>query len=451
MSFRIPASWTRVAFAMFSVGWGANQFSSMLVVYRHALGLGAGVIAGLFAIYAVALVPGLLVGGPASDRFGRRAVVLPFVALSPLATLVLVLGAHSLPAIAAGRALGGLCSGTVFGAGTAWVQDLSGGDSGSARRTALALSLGFGSGPVAAALLAQWAPDPLTYPYLPHLVIGVAAAAALWRVPGPATESGPAPVRGSASRASRASGVPAAVRTRRFWLAVAPAAPVVFGSISVALVVLPEETGLSPLATGAATVLAFAGGIGVQSFGRRLEERWPGGGVVAGLACAAAGAAAGAGAIVTGNRLLTGAAALFLGLSYGLCLVSGLRQSEELAGARDRGAVLSCYYVLAYLGFAAPYVADAVNGALGDAGTLAVTACCATALTAWLAVQAGAGRRRPSPPLPARTDDPVSPCLLPSDHVHGDLYRTPSQLSRQSQDTDEQYSQGHGEEQQVGA
>jgi MFS transporter len=413
MSFRSPANWTRVAFAMFSVGWGSNQFSSMLVVYRHSLGLGAGVIAGLFALYAVALVPGLLVGGPASDRFGRRAVVLPFVALSPLATLVLVLGAHSLPAIAVGRALGGVCSGTVFGAGTAWVQDLSGGDAGSARRTALALSLGFGSGPVVAALLAQWAPDPLTYPYLPHLVISVAAALMLWRVPGPAPRPGAALGPGSVSRASRASVVPAAVRTRRFWLAVAPAAPVVFGSISVALVVLPEETGLSPLATGAATALAFAGGIGVQSFGRRLEERWPGGGVVAGLACAAAGAAAGAPAIVTGSRLLTGAAALLLGLSYGLCLMSGLRQSEELAGARDRGAVLSCYYVLAYLGFAAPYVADAVNGALGDAGTLAASACCATALSAWLAVQAGAGRRRPASLLPARTDQPVSPRAVP--------------------------------------
>jgi hypothetical protein len=181
------------------------------------------------------------------------------------------------------------------------------------------------------------------------------------------------------------------VRSRRFWLAVAPAAPVVFGSISVALVVLPEETGLSPLATGALTALAFAGGIGVQPFGRRLEGRWPGGGVVAGLACAAVGAAAGAGAVATGSRPLTGVAALFLGLSYGLCLVSGLRQSEELAGPRDRGAVLACYYVLAYLGFAAPYVADAAGGALGAAGTLVAAACCATALTGWLAVQAVPG------------------------------------------------------------
>src|SRR6202034_4457775 len=83
MTYRTPAAWVRVALVMFAVGWGANQFSPMLIVYRHALGLSAGEIAGLFAIYAATLIPGLLVGGPLSDRFGRRAVVLPFAALSP--------------------------------------------------------------------------------------------------------------------------------------------------------------------------------------------------------------------------------------------------------------------------------------------------------------------------------------------------------------------------------
>jgi MFS family permease len=391
---------------MFAVGWGANQFSSMLVVYRHALGLGAGSVAGLFAIYAVALIPGLLVGGPLSDRFGRRAVVLPFVILSPLATLLLVLGSHSLMAIAVGRALGGLCSGTVFGAASAWVQDLSGGDAGSARRTALALSFGFGSGPVVAALLAQWTPDPSVDPYIPHLVIGVAAAIFLWPVPGPApVRPGPAPVRPgpvpgrdaaqSRTYRSRSRHVPNALRTSRFWLIVAPAAPVVFGSISVGMVVLPEETGLSPLATGLLTVLAFAGGIGVQPLGRRLEARWPGGGVVVGVACAAIGSAAGAAAIVAGSHPLIGIAALFLGTAYGLCLVSGLRQSEELAAADDRGTVLSCYYVLAYLGFAAPYVVAGLNGVLGTAGTLIAAACGAAVLTAWLAANRRPRRSHP--------------------------------------------------------
>src|SRR6516165_6422074 len=120
-----PDAWIRIAFAMFAVGWGANQFSPMLIVYRHELRLTAGEVAGLFLVYALTLIPGLLAGGPASDRFGRRPVVWPFVALSPLATLLLMLGPRSLAVIAAGRALAGLCSGVVFGAATAWVQEVS--------------------------------------------------------------------------------------------------------------------------------------------------------------------------------------------------------------------------------------------------------------------------------------------------------------------------------------
>src|SRR5262250_3667987 len=183
MSGRNARAWLRIAFAMFAVGWGANQFSPMLIVYRHELGLTAGEVAGLFLVYALTLIPGLLVGGPASDRFGRRPVVWPFVALSPVATLLLVLGPRSLAVIAAGRALAGLCSGVVFGAATAWVQDVSPDDGLSARRSALALTAGFGLGPVVAAVLAQWAADPLVVPYLPHLVIGGVAAVVLVGTP----------------------------------------------------------------------------------------------------------------------------------------------------------------------------------------------------------------------------------------------------------------------------
>ena len=43
-------AWVKIAFAMFAVGWGANQFSPMLIVYRHELRLGAGAVAGLFLV-----------------------------------------------------------------------------------------------------------------------------------------------------------------------------------------------------------------------------------------------------------------------------------------------------------------------------------------------------------------------------------------------------------------
>ncbi len=61
---RSPHAWLRIAFAMFAVGWGANQFSPMLIVYRHELRLTAGEVAGLFLVYALTLIPGLLISGP---------------------------------------------------------------------------------------------------------------------------------------------------------------------------------------------------------------------------------------------------------------------------------------------------------------------------------------------------------------------------------------------------
>jgi len=390
-----PRAWVTIAFAMFAVGWGANQFSPMLIVYRHELGLTAGAVAALFLVYALTLIPGLLVGGPVSDRFGRRPVVWPFVALSPLATLLFVLGPRSLAMIAAGRALAGLCSGVVFGAATAWVQELSSGEGTSARRAALALTAGFGLGPVAAALLAQWAPDPLLTPYLPHLVIGAAAAAALGRTPEGARGRAVAREPGD----TRRRWPPAAVRTSRFWLAVAPASPLVFGSVALAIVVLPEEvTSAGSLSAGFAglmTVLSFAAGVAVQPLARRLRDALTG--AVAGLACAAAGTATGIAAVAAQSdqaaRLLAGVAAVLLGLAYGLCLVSGLRQAEQVAAPDERGAVLACYYALAYLGFAAPYLAAGLGAAAGKAGAFAALTAIIAGLALWTAGYAARLRR----------------------------------------------------------
>jgi MFS family permease len=358
---RNPGAWVRIAFAMFAVGWGANQFSPMLIVYRHELRLTAGEVAGLFLVYALTLIPGLLVGGPASDRFGRRPVVWPFVALSPLATLLLVLAPGSLAVIAVGRALAGLCSGVVFGAATAWVQEVSPDDGLSARRSALALTAGFGLGPVVAAVLAQWAADPLVVPYLPHLVIGIAAAVVLGG---------------------------------------APATRPVFGSVALAIVVLPEEvTSARTLSAGFAglmTALSFAAGVAVQPFARRLRDMLAG--TVAGVACAAAGAAVGIAAVAAADRVLAGLAAVLLGLAYGLCLVSGLRQAEHMASPDERGAVIACYYALAYLGFAVPYLVVGLGALAGQSGAFIVLTAIIAALALWTAGYAASQRRARTAP-----------------------------------------------------
>jgi hypothetical protein len=304
--------------------------------------------------------------------------------------------------ISAGRALAGLCSGVVFGSATAWVQELSHGTGQSARRAALALTAGFGLGPVIAAVLAQWAPDPLVLPYLPHLVIGVVAAVTVWRTPGGArSATGPGVDR------EPARWPPAAVRTWRFWLAAAPASPMVFGSVALAIVVLPEDvTSARTLSVGFAglmTALAFLAGVGIQPFARRLGN--PLAGVIAGLCCAAAGAGVGVAAVAGADRVLAGVAAVLLGLAYGLCLVSGLRQAEQMAGPTQRGAVVACYYALAYLGFAAPYLAAGLGAVSGRAGAFGVLAGIALVIAAWTTgygLRRGRAELAPDPPVLCR-------------------------------------------------
>jgi Major Facilitator Superfamily len=413
----ISRAWMRIAFVLFAVGWGANQFSPMLIVYRQELNLTAAAVAGLFAVYAATLVPGLLIGGPASDRYGRRLIVLPFVVLSPLATLLLIMGPRSVALLVASRALAGLCSGVVFGSATAWVQELSpvtgaGGPAGP-RRAALALTAGLGLGPVVAAMLAQWIGDPLQIPYLPHLLLGAIAIAVIVRAPARVQGEHPnAP--GAAGQRTCAPGAvasvtvraarrwpPAAVRTWRFWLAVAPAAPLVFGSVSTAIVVLPEDvTSARTLSAGFAglmTALAFSAGFAVQPLARRLA---PASGAIAGLLCAAVGTGVGIAAVHGPDRLLAGVAAVLLGVAYGLCLVSGLRQAEQLAGPADRGAVIACYYALAYIGFASPYLAAGLGALAGQTGAFVILTAAAAALAAWTAGYTFLTSRRSATPAP---------------------------------------------------
>jgi hypothetical protein len=93
------------------------------------------------------------------------------------------------------------------------------------------------------------------------------------------------------------------------------------------------------------------------------------------------------------SRPLAGIAAVFLGLSYGLCLVSGLRQAEQVAGESDRGAVVACYYALAYIGFAAPYLIAGLGALAGKTGALAILAVAAAVLAGWTAIYPVISRR----------------------------------------------------------
>jgi MFS family permease len=336
----------RLTLALFAVAWGANQFTPLLLVYRQRFGFGPAVLGALWGCYAVGLVPGLLAGGAASDARGRRPVVLPFFFLSLLATGVLIAGAAWSPALALGRLLAGLVSGVVFGAGSAWLVELSAALH--TRRAALAVTAGFCLGPLVAGLLADALPWPAVVPYFPHLLLMAAAL--------PGVLSARETLRpGTHSRRMP----PSAEVRRRFRRGVAPVAPFVFASVAVVFVVLPTRFGPLPhpiALVGLMTGVTLGIGAAIQSVGRRLEAASPGRAAVVGLVAATAGL--GVAARTASSPSLPGVllSMVLLGSAYGLCLVGGLAAAGRLADAGTRGTLVGWFYAWAYVGFAAPFL-----------------------------------------------------------------------------------------------
>ena len=421
--------WARAAAGLFTVAWGANQFASLLVAYHQQRGLPPAVNDALFGIYAVPLMAALLLCGPAGDRWGRVRVVRPAVVLSILATIALMAGSESTALLFVGRFAAGASSGAIFAVGTVWVRELSAraapgiGEHAGARRAATALSLGFGLGPLAAGIIAQWSPLPLVVAYVPHLAITLLAMPAVWRAPETATITAGGP--GFLARLRiRGAGSP------RFLAVVAPAAPWVFAAPAIAMAVLPalvtdRTHGLSVLFSGVTAGLTLTAGVAVQPLARRLDGFGGPAATTAALAVTAAGMALAAVAAALTSPWLVLAAGLTLGAGYGLGLVSGLLETHRLAGPGQAAGLTAVFYVLTYVGFGFPLLLAVLNRFASYPvllGALAVLAA-ATIPVTWLGTRRA---ERAAPRAPGRAGRGSGPVLSQAAPPAGTLPRTTS-------------------------
>ena len=349
-------AWRRVAWLLFAVGWGANHFASLLQVYRQRLGLDAAAPAMLFAMYALGLAPGLLLAGPVSDRYGRRAVVLPSALAALGASALLGAAGASFSLLLVGRLLYGLAAGGVMSAGATWLIELSS-DAASAgpRRATIALSAGFGLGPLVTGVLAQYAPEPTRLPFALHLVVlGIALVVARQAPDAGATASADAPaakrplIRIELERAAWSS----------FLRGVAVMAPFVFGFPAIAFAALPSmlggALGPAPLVyTGALCAITLAAGVVAQPITRRFAPMIA---ARVGLVTGTVGLLLGALAVARHMPALLLIVAPLLGAAYGVCMTAGIQSVQRLARPEARGGVMGLFYLLTYLGFAAPYL-----------------------------------------------------------------------------------------------
>ncbi len=352
-------AWWGAGAAVAAVGWGAQQFAPLLLMYRAELGVSAATVQAVFAMYVVGLIPGLLFGGPVSDRYGRRPVVLAALAASVAASALLLVGGIGVGWLFAGRLVAGFASGAGFSAGTAWIRELSagsgdGGERGP-RRATVAMTAGFGLGPLVAGVLAQWAPARTVLPYLPHLLLTLAALPLVRRTPETRT-------RDAGDRVLR---IPE-LSSRRFRTVVAPLAPWVFGVVAVGIAYLPGLVeprlgGYVLLFCTLITLLGAAAGIAVVPVARRVARRGSGRLLGTALAIVIAGLLLAAVAAATTDPVLVVLATVVLGAGYGSCQVCGLTEVQRIAGPGRLAGLTAAYQAISYLGLAAAVPLAAVD------------------------------------------------------------------------------------------
>ena len=354
--------WMRVSSALLAVAWGGNEFTPLLVMYRTVEGYEQVAVDMLLAAYVLGIVPALLIGGPLSDRHGRRALMIPAPILAMVGSILLALGAGSLVLLFVGRVFSGLALGLGMAVGTSWIKELSDRPyeehpervSG-ARRASLSLTAGFALGAVIAATLAQFAPLQTVLPYVINLLICLPAV--LLVAGAPETRHATAPHGSLVSDLK----IPA-TRQHRFWFVVAPSAPWVFGCAASSYAILPA---LMADVVGPDYGIAFSGlmclvGLGcgffIQPLGRHLDRDGSIRSLAVGMVAVILGMLTAVAAAATLNILVVLAASAVLGCGYGLVLVSGLQEVQRIARPDDLAGLTAVFYSLTYVGFFVPMV-----------------------------------------------------------------------------------------------
>ncbi|WP_430918483.1 MFS transporter [Mycobacterium colombiense] len=340
---------------LLATGWVANHFVGLMPVISDRAHLSTTTLDGIFGIYALGLLPGLLVGGRASDALGRRTVALAGSGAALTGTAVMLSSQHA-DALLLGRLIVGIGVGLAISSCTAWASDLRG-PAGAATAGAV-LTAGFAIGPFAGGFIA-WAGRSgirVSFGVAAAIVVlatcAVIAAARRTEVARPAAEYDSA-------------GAPPAQGISRALSWALPLAPWVYASATLGFVTIPTRlhTALAaPLAAGTATLIVNGVSGVVQVVARAL--RWgPQSGTV-GAVLAALGYAIAALAPQGLTPALGLPLLVVLGCASGLCLREGLIDLEAAAPPHLRGALTGVFYVVTYVGFALPLILATVGSAV---------------------------------------------------------------------------------------
>jgi MFS family permease len=365
---------------LLTVGWAANHFAALIPVISERQHLSATMLNAIFGIYALGLLPGLLIGGRASDALGRQSVAWAGSATAVAGTVAMLLSQHS-AVLLAGRVIVGLGVGLAISACTAWASDLKG-PAGAAVAGAV-LTAGFAIGPFAAGLITWAVPPGVRESFAIAAAIVVLATIVVFVAAQRAAVNTTAPILRRDPEASMP--VRQASMIALSWAL--PMAPWVFASATLAFVTIPTRVHIglaAPMVAGVAALIANGSSAFIQMFAR-LRGWGPQAGTIgallAALGYAVAAAAPSRMPLVLGLSLV-----VVLGCAAGLLLREGLIDLEAAAPQRVRGALTGVFYTATYIGFGLPLLLGTI-GSAASAIVLAVMAVLAMATAANRAVR----------------------------------------------------------------
>ena len=351
-----PAARRRVAFwllalVLTSTMLGTTLPTPLYVIYQARWHLSAVVITVTFAAYAAAVIATLLLAGRSSDQAGRRPVLAVALGASALSTVVFIL-APDLGALVAARIVSGLSAGLMTGTATAMLTELAPA-AGRARASLVATAAnmaGLGLGPLAAGLLAQYAPHPTTLVFEVYLAVLAVAGAALLLIP----ETVPTRTR----PALRFAGLGIPERGRGEFIAAGVAGFAAFALLGLFSSLVPGfiagqlHQGSHAVQGGVVFLLLAVGAI-TQVALSRLGSRQV---ILAGLILFLAALALIVAALAQSAMPLFLAGTVVGGVAVGAIFLGSLHTANRLAPASRRGQAISAFFVACYAGLIIPVV-----------------------------------------------------------------------------------------------
>jgi MFS family permease len=181
------AFWVTAAAFLVNMAFSAVP-TPLYVIYQQRDHFSDLMVTIVYAVYAVGVIGSLFLAGHLSDRIGRRRIFVPALAANVVSSLIFIFD-PGLAGLIVARIVSGVSVGLTTATATSYLAELHAAarPESTARRAevvAIGSNLGgIGFGPLAAGLLASFAPAPLRLPYVVFGVALVLLAMAVARSP----------------------------------------------------------------------------------------------------------------------------------------------------------------------------------------------------------------------------------------------------------------------------